>query len=58
MKPHVLLSGLFSLIAAIIIFYSQILFPLYLDAVPLNRTISNQSFLNPFLKKEAWVKGI
>jgi len=24
MKPHVLLSGLFSLIAAIIIFYSEI----------------------------------
>ena len=51
MKPHLLLSGLFSLITAIIYFYSQILFPLYLEAVPLNRSISNQSFSNPFLKR-------
>ena len=51
MKLHLLLSGLFSLITAIIYFYSQILFPLYLDAVPLNRTISNQTSFNPFIKR-------
>ena len=51
MKPHVLLSGLFSLIAAIIFFYSEILFPLYLDAVPLNNTYSNQSYRGLFFKR-------
>ncbi|SVE47331.1 uncharacterized protein METZ01_LOCUS500185, partial [marine metagenome] len=51
MKPHLLLSGLFSLITAIIYFYSQILFPLYLDAVPLNSAISNQTSFIPFIKR-------
>ena len=50
MKPHLLLFGLFSLIT-VIIFYSEILFPLYLDAVPLNNTYSNQSYLDFFLKR-------